>query len=309
MMNEFHQPVLLKEVIELLDIKKGKKYIDATLGGGGHSLEILKRGGKVLGLDCDPEAIKAARRYLSSACPTPNHARKRLGTGPDISWRLAQGNFAHLKEIAESNNFTQVAGILFDLGVSSHQLESFKRGFSFKSQDKLDMRMDPTLTVTAADLVNGLNKGELNELFAKLGEERHSRHIAEAICRARRIAPITTCKQLAEIIAGAIAKRGVKIKIDPATRCFQALRIAVNDELNNLRKALPQALGLLENGGRLAVISFHSGEDRIVKHFFRQQSKENGLEIITDKPVTVSKSERLNNPKSRSAKLRVAEKT
>jgi len=140
-----------------------------------------------------------------------------------------------------------------------------------------------------------------------LGEERHSRDIAEAICRARRITAITTCKQLAEIIAEANIKKGRKTKIDPATRCFQALRIAVNDELNNLRTALPQALELLEEGGRLAVISFHSGEDRIVKHFFRQQSKEN-LEIVTLKPVTASKEERLSNPRSRSAKLRVAEK-
>ncbi len=308
MMNEFHQPVLLKETKELLNIKSGEKYIDATVGGGGHSLEILKLGGKVLGLDCDPEAIKAAGRYLSSACPAPDHARKRLGAGPNTSWQLAQGNFARLKKIAQNKGFTRVAGIFFDLGVSSYQLETPQRGFSFKSQAELDMRMDPGLKVTAADLVNGLNKGELDELFYKLGEEHCSRHVAESICRARRIAPIKTCSQLAQIIAKAKPKGSFAERIDPATRCFQALRIAVNDELNNLKQGLPQALDLLKRNGRLAVISFHSGEDRIVKNFFREMEAQEKVEIITKKPIMAGESEKVINPRSRSAKLRVVEK-
>lgn len=307
-MDEFHRPVLLKETLELLNIKPGEKYIDATVGGGGHSFEILRLGGLVLGLDCDPEAIKAAGRYLSSACPVPYLCAYAHDTGPNTSWQLAQGNFAHLNKVAQDRDFNQVAGILFDLGVSSSQLETPQRGFSFRSQSQLDMRMDPSLKVTAADLVNGLNKGELDELFNKLGEEHYSRHIAEAICRARRIAPIKTCKQLAQIIAGAKPRSGQTERIDPSTRCFQALRIAVNDELNNLRVGLPQALDLLKREGRLVVISFHSGEDRIVKNFFRKMEERGKVKIIAKKPIVVSETEKAINPRSRSAKLRVAEK-
>lgn len=288
-MTTFHEPVLLKEAIEYLNIKPGEKYIDATVGGGGHTEVILKKGGKVLGLDLDPEAIEAAKQHLTSACP-------------NASWQLAQGNFAHLKKISEEHQFTKVAGIIFDLGVSSHQLEKMERGFSFNSEAPLDMRMDLNQEVTAADLVNGLTEKELAELFFKLGDEPFSRRIAAAIAKARQTAPIKIGKELAEIIAKVKPRQG---KLHPATRCFQALRIAVNDELNNLRQGLAQAIKILGPKGRLVVISFHSGEDRIVKLFFKDQSN---LEVLTKKPIEPTREEIMVNPRSRSAKLRAAEK-
>lgn len=291
----FHKPVLLKEVIDFLQVKTGKKYIDATVGGGGHSKAILEKGGKVLGIDCDPEAIKAAGEYLSSACP-------------NTSWQLARGNFSKLEEIATAYGFERAAGILFDLGVSSFQLQTARRGFSFNLEGPLDMRMDPDLKVTAADLINGLNRGELNELFSKLGEEHYSRRIAEAICRARELAPITSNDRLANIIFEAVPWRARKGRLHPATRCFQALRIAVNDEFNNLKKALPQALELLKPKGRLIIISFHSGEDRIVKQFFKKSAQEGNIKILTKKPVQPTVEEISENPRSRSAKLRAGEK-
>lgn len=291
----FHKPVLLQEAINFLKIRPKEKYIDATVGGGGHSEAILKLGGRILGIDCDPEAILAARRYLSSACP-------------NTFWRLVRANFENLKEIAQKEGFENLGGILFDLGVSTYQLETPKRGFSFKQEGPLDMRMDPRLKVTAADLVNGLTENELYKLFKKFGEERYSRRIARAICRARRIAPITTCNQLVEIILRARPKRGRFDRTHPATRCFQALRIVVNDELENLKKALPQALELLKPGGRLVVISFHSLEDRIVKNFLRSAAEEGKLEILTKKPIRPTEEEIKANPKSRSAKLRAGEK-
>ncbi len=291
-MAKFHEPVLLKEVVEYLRVERGEKYIDATAGGGGHTAAILKLGGKILSIDCDPEAVRAARDYLASACPPGKH----------YSWRLVSGNFKDLYQIAKKEKFLNVSGILFDLGVSSYQLEEGERGFSFAREGPLDMRMDPSLEVTAADLVNGLNKGELNELFAKFGQEHYSRRIAEAICHARNLKPIRTTGQLAKIISQAVPKKG---RLHPATRSFQALRIAVNDELNNLKLALPQAEELLKKNGRLVVISFHSGEDRIVKEFFKNQSQ---LKVITKKPIRPTPEETKANPRSRSAKLRVAEK-
>lgn len=301
-MARFHKPALLKETTNYLKVIRGEKYIDATVGGGGHSEAILKLGGKILGIDCDPEAIKAARRYLSTACPGPKFRT------PNTFWRLVQGNFVHLKNLAKENNFTRVAGILFDLGVSAYQLETPKRGFSFNLEGPLDMRMDPSLSVTAADLVNGLNKGELDKLFSELGQEHYSRRIAEAICRARRLKPIKTSKELAEIVVRVKSKRSKFARLHPATLCFQALRIAVNDELNSLKKALPQALDLLKLDGRLVVISFHSGEDRIVKRFFRKKDKAKELQILTKKPVRPTIKEVGQNPRSRSAKLRAGEK-
>ena len=291
-MAKFHEPVLLKEVIGYLNIKPGRKYIDATVGGGGHSKAILKLGGQLLAIDCDPEAIEAARERLSTACP-------------DASWRLTQGNFKDLAKIAGKYGFEKIDGVLFDLGVSSYQLETPQRGFSFNLEGPLDMRMDPSLEVTAADLVNGLNKGELEELFKKFAQEHSAGCIAEAIINARRLKPIKTIGQLVEIIENAVPRRG---RLHPATKVFQALRIVVNDELNNLKAALPQAMALLNPGGRLTVISFHSGEDKIVKQFLRHQAKEGKLRLITKKPIRVSAEELSANPRSRSAKLRVGEK-
>jgi len=291
-MNRFHTPVLLKETIQFLNVQRGGKYIDATVGGGGHSQAILKLGGKLLAIDCDPEALKATRKYLTTACP-------------GASWRLAQGNFKDLAKITKKNGFTNVDGVLFDLGVSSYQLTTPKRGFSFNLEGPLDMRMDPKLKVTAADLINGLNRGELEELFSKLGQEHYSRRLAKAIVCARRLKPIQTCGELVGIIEDAVPQRG---KLHPATRVFQALRMAVNDELNNLKKALPQALELLKPGRRLVVVSFHSGEDRIAKFFLKEKELEGKLKILTKKPVRPTLKEVEKNPRSRSAKLRVGEK-
>ncbi|MCJ7792489.1 MAG: 16S rRNA (cytosine(1402)-N(4))-methyltransferase RsmH [Candidatus Marinimicrobia bacterium] len=294
-MAKFHEPVLLKEVIEFLKIEPGEKYLDATLGGGGHTAAILKSGGIILAIDSDPEAVGAARSYLASACPPGKHS----------SWRLVSGNFKDLGRIAQKENWLKVSGVLFDLGVSSHQLEKGERGFSFGREGPLDMRMDPNLKVTAADLGNGLHQGELNELFTKLGQEQRSRRLAEALVRARKIRPIKTTGELAAIISQVSPRKG---RLHPATRVFQALRIAVNDELNNLEKALPQAMALLKPKGRLVVISYHSGEDRLVKTFFKAEAKKEHLKIITKKPVRPTTEESKSNPRSRSAKLRVAEK-
>jgi len=297
---EFHRPVLLKEVIENLKIKKNGKYIDGTVGGAGHSEAILKLGGNILGIDYDPEALNYAREHLSAACPFPDESREL-----DASWRLVRGNFKNLGKIAKENNFQPVDGILLDLGVSSHQLETPERGFSFNSDESLDMRMDPELKVTAQDLINVLNKGELEKLFQKFAQEKRSRQLAEAIVDARSVSPIKTGRQLAEIILKVKYKTG---KINPATQIFQALRIAVNDEINNLKEVLPEALKILKPGGRLAIISFHSGEDRIVKQFFRDQAEKGLIKKIFKKPLSPSFEEVKANPRSRSAKLRVAEK-
>jgi len=310
-MGEYHTPVLLKETIEHLNIKKGGKHIDATLGGGRHAEAILQAGGDVLGIDHDPEALEYSRKRLTSACP--------LGA---FRWILAKGNFSHLTEIAKKADFEKVDGILFDLGVSSHQLETSDRGFSFNTDALLDMRMDPELKVTAADLINGLNEGELNELFTKLGEEHRSRAISDAICRARRIAPIKTCNQLAEIVTESVVPRDRFGRIPacyrlaakqlagrhPATKVFQALRICVNDELNNLKEVLPQTKELLKTGGRLVIVSFHSLEDGIVKRFFHDKKLEGSFKVLNEKPITPTKIEVDKNPRARSAKLRAGEK-
>jgi len=317
-MSGFHQPVLLNEVIKYLAVKKNGKYIDATVGGGGHAQAICNLGGQILGLDCDPEALDSAREYLSSfapqngaseglkstACPPRQNFGENLG-GVNASWRLLSGNFKDLAKIAAEAGWVKVDGILFDLGVSSHQLESLERGFSFHSEAPLDMRMDPTLVVTAADLINGLTGKELEKLFWEMSEEYRFKRLARAIVEARRLKPIKTGQELVEIIIKAVGGRG---KIHPATRVFQALRIVVNDELNNLRQALPQALSILNKDGRLVVISFHSGEDRIVKNLFKQMAVEGKLAIMTEKPIGPREEELKLNPRSRSAKLRAAEK-
>lgn len=298
-MSEFHQPVLLKEVIEGLRVKKNGKYLDGTVGEGGHALAFLKIDGQILGLDCDPEALNHARESLSAACPA-----LRSG-GLKASWRLVKGNFKDLAKIAEENDFSQVDGVLLDLGVSSYQLNTPGRGFSFQGSGPLDMRMDSELKVTAADLINGLGKNELKKLFQKLGEEKLAGRLAEAVALARRLKPILTGQQLAEVVLKVKPKKG---KINPATQVFQALRIAVNDELNNLKEALPQALDVLKPNGRLGIISFHSGEDRIVKNFLKEQETLGRIKIITKKPIVPSEEEIRQNPRSRSAKLRISEK-
>ena len=285
-----HQPVLLQTVTNQLKVEPGEAYLDCTLGSGGHAVEILKKGGKLYGLDVDPAALKRAKKRFSQACP-------------NAFFRLAQQNFSQLTLAAKQFGLTSVAGVLFDLGLSSEQIADKARGFSFQHLAPLDMRADPNLAVTAADLINGLNKGELNELFKKLGEEQHSLPIADAIVHARQQQPISTTLALAKVVSRAVPrKRG---RLHPATKVFQALRLAVNDELNNLRLALPQAVDLLKPAGRLAVISFHSLEDRIIKNFIKQHQQ---LINLTKKPLRPSAEAISQNPRARSAKLRVAAK-
>lgn len=295
MRNEFHTPVLLQEAINGLQIQAGKNYIDATVGGGGHTFEIVKRGGMVLGIDVDEEAIEYVKLEARSKQSLRSDELKKLEVKNLI---LVPGNFRDIGEIAREHGFTQVAGILFDLGLSSHLLTTKERGFSFQEEGPLDMRMDKNLSVTAANLVNGLYEHELVYIFEKFGQERMARRIAHAICRAREIKPLETTGELVKIVEKAKKRRG---RIHPATQIFQALRIAVNDELGSLEKALPQAVELLESGGRMVVISFHSLEDRIVKRFFREHT-------LTKKPITPSEEEIARNPRASSAKLRIYEK-
>lgn len=294
-MNKYHIPVLLNEVIELLDITPGGKYIDATLGGGGHSFTILELGGEVLGLDVDQEALNYVADKVKSE-------ESKIKNNEPV---LVRGNFKDIEKIAREHGFDNVSGIVFDLGVSSHQFDTPERGFSFQKEGPLDMRMDKDLKLEATYLVNILSKGELYELFSKLGEERFSKAISNSIVRARRIKPIITTTQLGEIIDRSVPGN---IKREAQARIFQALRIAVNDELNSLKIALPGAYNLLENGGKIAVISFHSLEDRIVKNQFAQWEKKGQGKILTKKPIAPSLEEIEKNKRSRSAKLRVIQR-
>jgi len=307
----FHVPVLLQEAIKYLAVKKGEIYLDATVGGGGHAGEIVKKGGCLFGLDQDPQALAAAEKYLKSlpresfTCPYPFFKRKDGANS--FPWRLEKGNFKDLAAIAQKNGLKEVAGILFDLGASRKQLTSKERGFSFQSP-RLDMRMDPDLGVTAADLLSVLSENELYQIFNQFSQEKLARPIARALVRAREIKPIKSGQELAALVEKIYRRYRRRGKIHPATKVFQALRIAVNSELDNLKEALPQALKLLKKGGRLVVISFHEGEDRIVKKFFKNKEKEGKLKILTKKIVVPQEGEKEKNPSARSARLRAAEK-
>jgi 16S rRNA (cytosine1402-N4)-methyltransferase len=294
-MSNYHTSVLLQETIEQLQIKAGGKYIDGTIGGGGHTFEILKHGGRVLGLDVDEEALEFVEKGLGIR-------DQELGE----NLILVNGNFRDIDKIAREYRFNNVSGILLDLGISSHHVDEAERGFSFLKDGPLDMRMDKNLGVTAEDLVNGLTKNELYELFTKFGEEGFARVISNSIVNARKIKKIETTAELAQVIKRAVpyAKKG----IHPATKAFQALRIAVNDELNSISETLPKALSLLESSGRLAIISFHSLEDRIVKQAFIGFEEKHLGRIITKKPIVPSDEEINENNRSRSSKLRVFEK-
>jgi 16S rRNA (cytosine1402-N4)-methyltransferase len=328
MENFSHQPVLLMETVDGLAVRGGGRYIDGTLGGAGHTDALLAAGaGHVLGIDRDPAALAAARRRLL------RHAERVT---------LVHGNFRDIGVLAHAHGMEQVDGILLDIGVSSHQLDVAERGFSFTSDAPLDMRMDPTSGLSAADFVNDLDESELADLIYQYGEERASRRIARRIAERRRSKPIRTTLELADLVKQAVGNHAGRIH--PATRTFQALRIAVNDELGALEQSLPDATSLLAPGGRLAVITFHSLEDRIVKRFFQQETalcllpprtfaeacphlaaKASGpraciylaardcdyaprLRAITPKPLTASAVEVAANPRSRSAKLRIAER-
>lgn len=302
-MSEYHTPVMLTEVLKFLNITPGKWYVDCNLGGGGHTEGLLQAGGKVLGLDLDPDAIReVAKKYDLTVDQVNNHLEAR-----SENLILYQGNFADLSQITGVALTSPVSGIVFDLGVSTHQLESPQRGFSFNIDAPLDMRMNPDQKVSAKELINGLYEKELAALFWKYGEERFARPIAKKIIEVRQKMPITTTNQLAGIIAS-VRHRTPGDRTHPATRVFQALRIAVNDELSSLEAALPQALSVLQPGGRIVVISFHSLEDRIVKNYYTEQKKAWKLKILTDKPIIPSEKEKELNIRSHSGKLRVAEK-
>ncbi|MEK7588129.1 MAG: 16S rRNA (cytosine(1402)-N(4))-methyltransferase RsmH [Patescibacteria group bacterium] len=273
----YHIPVMVQEVIEGLQINPGKRYIDATIGGGGHGVEIVRRGGLLLGIDQDTEAIEEVKRIFKD-------------------WKIVQGNFRDIGKLAREHGFSEVDGVLFDLGVSGHQLDSASRGFSYRFGDApLDLRLDQKKGRTAADIIARASEEELYEIFAKYGEEERAGAIAHAVVLARRVKPIATTGQLAAIVS----------ESQPTlSRVFQALRIAVNDELEALREGLLGSESLLVSGGRLAVISFHSLEDRIVKEFFKRAI----WKMITKRPQRASFHEVEENIRSRSAKLRVAEK-
>lgn len=288
-----HIPVLLQETIAALAVQPGGRYVDCTIGGGGHAAAILERsspGGQLLGIDADPEAIKIARARLEAYAG---------------SIRLINDNFVNLQAICFKYDFFPVHGILFDLGLSSIQLNDSSRGFSFQQDAPLDMRLSPSQEVTAADIINTYSEAELAHLIKTYGEESLSYKIAHHIVRQR---PIKTTLQLARTIEQAIGRR--RGRIHPATRTFQALRIAVNRELEHLEVALKQTINLLGFEGRLVVISYHSLEDRIVKQFMHQESRGDTprLKLISKKVITPSPAEIQLNPRSRSAKLRVAER-
>jgi len=288
--------VLLAEVVFGLQPQPGGVFVDATLGAGGHACAVLEASapdGRLLGLDLDADAIR-----LASDCLRPFGDRVRL----------LQASFRDLPDALAAAGFgapAGVDGILFDLGVSSMQLDRPERGFAFGAEGPLDMRLDPGSGERAAALVARLPERELADLLYTYGEEPASRRIARAIVRRREVAPFRTTTDLARVVAGAAGSRGGWRRIHPATRTFQALRIAVNDELGALESALPAAVAALKPGGRLAVIAFHSLEDRIVKRFIRERPD---LLSLTRKPVTPGDAEVAENPRSRSAKLRAAEK-
>ena len=294
-----HVPVLLKEAIDFLDIKRNGTYIDATVGLGGHSYEIAKRlgaAGHLIGFDKDPAALEIARTRLGSAGVSP-----ATEDWPQVT--LLHGSFA---ELVNDQRATSIDGILADLGMSSLQLQDAARGFSFQAEGALDMRMNPQAELTAEQVVNHFDERELADVIYEFGDERRSRRIARAIVRSR---PIRTTVQLAEVIAVAARPMNqAERRIHPATKTFQALRIFVNRELDDLRALLKAAPQVMKPGGRLVIISFHSLEDRIVKDAFREGVKQGHYRLLVKKPVTPEEEEIDRNPRSRSAKLRAAER-
>lgn len=288
-----HIPVMVEEVMTFLRCEPGRTYVDATLGGGGHASEILKRStpdGVVIGIEWDEDALAEARNVL-------------MPFGDRV--KIFRENFIHLPDFMKTES---VDGILLDLGLSSIQVEKEERGFSFKGEGPLDMRMDQRVNQTAADLINRLSLEELEYILFHYGEESWAKKIAKAIVQGREREPIRTTQTLRKVVYRAIPRRFHSRRIDPATKTFQALRIRVNDELENLGKILETGWKILKKGGRMCIISFHSLEDRMVKETFRTLEKEGEMRILTKKPVPSSEEERRRNPRSRSAKLRCAER-
>ncbi len=306
-----HHPVLLEEVVAFLRCRDGRNYVDCTLGGGGHAAKILEKSapsGRLLGIDWDGEAIEVAR----------NRLKRNKGR-----FIIVHENYANLGRILKNHDFGPVDGILLDLGVSSFQLEDARRGFSFRIEGPLDMRMDFRRSEKASDLVNRLSVDELERLLRTYGERRWARRISRSIEQHRQKKLIATTTELRSIVHAAIPASRHPMRIDPATKTFMALRIAVNREMDNLKTVLEEALSVLRRGGRICVISFHSLEDRLVKEFFRIAEKgctcpphfpqcvchgERRLRQVTSKPISPSQREVDENLRARSAKLRVAEK-
>lgn len=282
---------MLKEITEMLQPQKNGIYVDVTVGLGGHAEGILQRaqGCTLIGIDRDEKALEIARERLSYY----------------DNVHLVQDNFSNMKTVVNGLGFNKVKGMLLDAGVSTLHLKSEGRGFSFMKDEPLDMRMDQRQGLTAEDVVNNYSEQDLSSIIWKYGEDRFSRKIARAIVYARKKKTITSCKELADIIEKAIGRRG---RIHPATRTFQAIRIEVNKELEELSTAVESGAELLEQGGRFCVLSYHSLEDRIVKNAFKKLAKEGLFNIITKKPLVPSRQEQQLNPSSRSAKLRVGEK-
>jgi len=286
-----HIPVLLNEVVEMMAVREDGVYLDATVGLGGHSSSILERlgsDGKLIGIDRDEEALALAA--------------ERLGNG---RVHLRKGQFSELGEIISDLKLEHVDGVLFDLGVSMLQLKEHDRGFSFMSDARLDMRMDSSQKLSAWEVVNRYHEKDLQRILQEFGEEPIYRKIAKSIVFSRQSAPINTCDELAELVFQAYGGRG---RTHPATRTFQALRIEVNKELEELKKGLSAAIGTIKVGGRVCVIAYHSLEDRIVKNVFRDLGREGVLRLLTKKPIAPGREEVLRNPASRSAKLRGVEK-
>jgi 16S rRNA (cytosine1402-N4)-methyltransferase len=297
-----HVPVLLKEAIDFLAVRRGGTYIDATVGLGGHSYEIARRlgaPGHLTGVDKDPAALGIARERL-----VVGRSLLVVGESQQQDWPTIELRHSSFADFASDQRRTTYDGILADVGVSSLQFDDPARGFSFQAEGPLDMRMNPQAELTAEQVVNHLDERELADVIYEFGEERRSRRIARAIVRSR---PIRSTAQLAGVISAA-ARSMKHERIHPATRTFQALRIFVNHELDDLRELLSAAPQLLKPGGRVVIISFHSLEDRIVKDAFREGAKEGHYRVLTKKPVTASDDEIDRNPRARSAKLRAAEK-
>jgi 16S rRNA (cytosine1402-N4)-methyltransferase len=304
---EFHKPVLVSEVLvglkadDLAHSNKQVCFVDATVGLGGHASEFVKRGIFTIGIDADTDTLKLAEEVLSEACPIPHHKK---GAG---CFKLLHGNFSKVDALVREVYSGAVTGILFDLGISSMQLDATGRGFSFRDVNSpLDMRLDKeTQEVKASDLLLLLDKRKLTELFSQVIPRGRAARIASRVVEERSKKAISTVSDFLEIVKPIVYRRG---KINEATLPFLALRMAVNSEVTNLGQALPRAYELLSEGGRLAVISFHSGEDRIVKHFFQETEARGRGEIITRKPVIPSGEEISENPRARSAKMRVIKK-
>jgi 16S rRNA (cytosine1402-N4)-methyltransferase len=292
-----HDAVLLDEVIDSLQLEVGKVIVDCTLGRAEHSSAIAQRLGStglLIGLDADPRNLEFAKQKLDQI-PTPS--------------RLFHANFSELYDVLKLADHPKVDGILADLGLSTNQLFDPQYGLSFQTTMPLDMRIDPRTRKSAADLVNYMPEEDLANVLYNLADERYSRRIARKITEARRQSPIITTDRLADLVRAAIPRKpGPPDRIDPATRTFMALRMAVNDEVGNLERLLEQAPKFLKPGGRLAIISFHSVEDRLVKQAFRSAEQTGLLKVITKRPITATEEELSRNPRSRSAKLRVAER-